>query len=94
MGVSRSGVETRSDVMALTYQIRIRGRLSRTLTAEFERLGLEADREQVETQLHGPVIDQAALYGLVRRLEALGLELVELRQVPDVTHGSDGPRRH
>lgn len=69
--------------MPSTYQVRIRGRLSRALTAEFEDLGLVADGDRVETQLHGPVTDQAALYGLVRRLEALGLELVELRQCPD-----------
>jgi hypothetical protein len=68
--------------MSTTYQVRIRGRLSRPLIAEFEQLGLMADAEPVDTQLHGPVVDQAALYGLVRRLEALGLELVELRRCP------------
>jgi hypothetical protein len=67
--------------MSFTYQVRIRGRLSRSLTGEFEDLGLLADVAPVETTLHGPVVDQAALYGLVRRLEALGLELVELRRV-------------
>lgn len=68
--------------MSFTYQVTIRGRLSRTLVAEFEELGLSADVEPVETQLHGPVVDQAALYGLVRRVEALGLELVEIRRFP------------
>lgn len=69
--------------MSMTYQVRIRGRLSRTLTGEFEDLGLAADVAPVETTLHGPVVDQAALYGLIRRLEALGLELVELRRTPE-----------
>jgi hypothetical protein len=67
--------------MSFTYQVRIRGRLSRTLSGEFEDLGLVADVAPVETTLHGSVVDQAALYGLIRRLEALGLELVELRRV-------------
>jgi hypothetical protein len=35
----------------------------------------------------GPVVDAAALYGLLRRVQALGLELVDVRQVP-----CDGPR--
>lgn len=79
--------------MPFTYQVRIRGRLSQALTAEFEGLGLVADGDPVETQFHGPVADQAALYGLVRRLEALGLELLELRQCPDPSPGrADTPR--
>jgi hypothetical protein len=56
--------------------------LSRTLIAEFEQLELESAIEPVETILHGPVQDQAALHGLLRRVEALGLELVELRRIP------------
>jgi hypothetical protein len=33
--------------------------------------------------LHGPVEDQAALYGLLERIQSLGLELVEVRRLPD-----------
>jgi hypothetical protein len=62
------------------YEIRVRGRLSRTLVAEFEQLDLAASTGQLETVLHGPVVDQAALHGLLRRVEALGLELVEVRR--------------
>ncbi|HEX8803632.1 MAG TPA: hypothetical protein VF743_05550 [Acidimicrobiales bacterium] len=76
--------------MRSTYQVTIRGRLSPTLLAEFEELGLAAV-EPVVTQLCGPVADQAALYGLVRRIEALGLELVELRLCPLPTSEADGP---
>lgn len=66
--------------MSITYEVKVRGRLSPTLTGEFEQLGFVADVEPVETLLHGEVPDQAALYGLIRRLEAFGLELVELRR--------------
>jgi hypothetical protein len=65
------------------YEIRLRGRLTKTLVSEFEQLSLEASVEPVETVLHGPVTDQAALHGLLRRIEALGLELVELRRIPE-----------
>jgi hypothetical protein len=64
-----------------SYEIRVRGRLSDSLVAAFE--GMNASVEPVETVLHGPVQDQAALYGLLDRIQALGLELVEVRRLPD-----------
>jgi hypothetical protein len=38
--------------------------------------------QPVETVLYGPVQDQAALYRLLDRIQSLGLELVEIRQLP------------
>jgi hypothetical protein len=64
-----------------SYEIRIKGRLTDSLLAVFE--GLNATVEPVETVLHGPVQDQAALYGLLDRIQSLGLELVEIRRLPD-----------
>ena len=63
-----------------SYEIRVRGRLSDSLVAAFE--GMRASVEPVETVLHGPFEDQAALYGLLDRIQALGLELVEVRRLP------------
>jgi hypothetical protein len=63
------------------YEIRIRGRLSPELLDTFD--GFDRDVEPVETILHGPVLDQAALHRVLDRLQALGLELVELRRLPD-----------
>jgi hypothetical protein len=40
----------------------------------------------VETVLAGPVEDQAALHGLIRRIEALGLELIEVRRLPNIAY--------
>lgn len=62
------------------YEIRIRGRVGQAVLESFERL--ESDVEPVETVLHGPVRDQAELHGLLRRLQGLGLELVEVRRLP------------
>jgi hypothetical protein len=63
-----------------SYEIRIRGRVTDALLASFE--GMTSELEPVETVLHGPVRDQAELHGLIDRIQALGLELVEVRRLP------------
>lgn len=35
-----------------------------------------------ETVLTGPVEDRSALFGVIAQIEALGLDLLELRQIP------------
>jgi hypothetical protein len=65
------------------YEIRIKGRITDTLLAELE--GLDATVEPVGTVLHGPVADQAALRGLIDRIQGLGLELLEVRKLPNGT---------
>ena len=67
--------------MAERYEIRIRGHLSPPVAATFE--GLMATPEPAETVLHGVLEDQAALYGVLDRLQALGLDLVEVRRLTD-----------
>jgi hypothetical protein len=62
------------------YEIRVRGRVTPALLARFE--GLHARVEPVETVLHGPVEDQAALHGMIHLVNALGLELLEVRRLP------------
>ncbi len=61
------------------YEIRIRGRLTASLYSAFDPL--IAHVEPTETVLCGRIEDQAALHGVLQRIEALGLELVELRRV-------------
>jgi hypothetical protein len=63
------------------YVIRIKGRLSDSLLAVFE--GLTPSVEPGETVLRGPVRDQAELYGLLNRIQSLGLELIEVRRLPE-----------
>jgi hypothetical protein len=64
-----------------SYEIRIKGRLSDSLLDVFE--GLSATVEPGETLLHGRVRDQAELYGLLDRIQSLGLELIEIRRLPE-----------
>jgi hypothetical protein len=63
-----------------SYQIRVRGRVSPALLESFEKM--QSEIEPVETVLHGPVRDQAELHGLIDRIQALGLELIEVRRLP------------
>jgi hypothetical protein len=70
---------------ACHYEIRISGRLSETLVAAFD--GLTAKASSAETLLCGE-IDQAALHGVLERIQSLGLELVEVRRLtPPITPG-------
>jgi len=63
----------------MRYQIRIRGRLGRTMRAAFPDLHTETQGK--DTLLTGVLPDQAALYGALARVEALGLELLEVRRL-------------
>ena len=64
----------------VSYQIRIRGRLGRTIRAAFP--ALHAEEQGQDTLLAGVLADQAALHGVLTQIEALGLELVEVRRLP------------
>jgi hypothetical protein len=55
---------------------------------EFEELDLTPASERVETVLAGPVEDLAALHGILRRFEALGIELLDVHKIA----GHDQPR--
>jgi hypothetical protein len=68
-------------VRPTSYEIHIKGRVSEQLLGAFE--GMDATVQSVETVLRGPALDQAALHGLLDRIQALGLELVEVRRLPE-----------
>ena len=63
-----------------SYEIRVRGRITKSSQAAFDDLAVTVS--PVETVLRGAAIDQAALYGILERIQALGLELVEVRRLP------------
>jgi hypothetical protein len=60
------------------YEIRVRGLLNATLLEAFP--GLHAEPQRGETVLAGALPDQAALHGVLAQVEALGLELLEVRR--------------
>lgn len=59
------------------YEIRIAGIVPPEALLDFDQL--TASVEPVETVLHGPLPDQAALHGLLARLETFGAHVVEIR---------------
>jgi hypothetical protein len=63
---------------SVCYEIRVRGLLGEMLLGAFPGLRVRADG--TETMLTGPLPDQAALYGVLAQIEALGLELLEVRR--------------
>jgi hypothetical protein len=65
----------------VNYEIRVHGQLGRTMRAAFPALHARAEGE--DTVLTGSLADPAALYGALARVEALGLELLEVRRRPD-----------
>jgi hypothetical protein len=73
------------------YEIRVRGRVTPALLARFETMS--SDVEPVETVLHGPLEDQAALHGVITLIQALGLELVEVRKLPARSDSAPSSRR-
>jgi hypothetical protein len=67
----------------MVYQIRIQGHLGREWADWFGGLTLTA-LDNGETLLTGPVADQAALYGVLRKVRDVGLPLLSVMRVtPD-----------
>lgn len=71
------------------YTIRIKGRLGPTALSAFPTL--ESAVQCGETVLTGPVEDRSALFGVLGQIEALGLELIEVRRIPGGTETSTDP---
>ena len=61
------------------YTIRIDGRLGATALSAFS--SMVSELEGRETVLTGWLADQSALFGVLAQIEALRLELLELRQI-------------
>ena len=77
----------------LVYQIRIKGHLDRHWASWFEGLAITLE-DNGETVLTGPLVDQAALHGLLRRARDLGIPLLSVACVKagqaETSEGTDG----
>ena len=63
------------------YEIRVKGHLADRWAAWFDGMTL-ARQDDGTTVLHGPVADQSALHGLLRKVNDLGLPLVSVTPTP------------
>jgi hypothetical protein len=61
------------------YEIRVRSHLGETMRRAFPDLRTEMSGG--DTILRGALPDQSALHGVLARIEALGLELLEVRRI-------------
>ena len=64
----------------MIYEIRIKGHLSNRWADWFEGLTITLD-ENGETRLTGPVADQAALHGLLKKVRDLGMPLLSVNRI-------------
>jgi hypothetical protein len=70
------------------YEIRVSGILPPEALLDFDRL--TASVEPVETVVHGALQDQAALNGLLARLQAFGVEVIEVRRLHEKDQSAGG----
>jgi len=71
----------------MVYQIRLKGHLGSQWTDWFDGLTITLE-DNGDTLLTGPVVDQAALHGLLKKVRDLGMPLVSvspLEHVPSTT---------
>ena len=75
---------------SVAYQIRVKGHLGHEWTDWFEGLTITLE-DNGDTLLTGPVVDQAALHGLLKKVRDLGMPLVSVSPVepgPPTTLGT------
>ena len=73
------------------YEIRVKGHLESRWAVWFDGMSLTKEADGT-TSIYGPVIDQAALHGVLNRLRDTGLPLISVTQLdPDQPHPSDEP---
>jgi len=64
------------------YQIKIKGHLDDTLAGWFDGMTV-SNLEEGDTVLTGPLPDQAALQGILKRISNLGVTLISVNAVPE-----------
>jgi hypothetical protein len=66
------------------YRIVVRSELSNRYAVAFE--GMEMETKNGDTILTGEIIDQPHLYGILDRINGLGLKLLSVQSLPEDAH--------
>jgi hypothetical protein len=72
----------------MIYQIRLQGYLSQLWMDWFDGLTITLE-EDGNTLLRGPVVDQSALHGILKKIRDLGMPLLSVHSVP--SDGNETP---
>lgn len=70
------------------YQFRIKGHLGQQWMNWFEGLAVALEEEEGNTLLSGPVIDQAALHGILKKIRDLGMPLLSVNSIETDSQGT------
>ena len=80
----------------MVYQVRLKGHLGSQWTDWFEGLTITLE-DNGDTLLTGPVVDQAALHGLLKKVRDLGMPLLSVARIepglagaPDIRQEEEG----
>jgi hypothetical protein len=73
------------------YRIVVRSELGDTYAAAFE--GMEMERRDGDTVLTGRIVDQPQLYGILDRINGLGLRLLSVQALPEDAYPSNEGRQ-
>jgi hypothetical protein len=74
-------------IQPVVYQIRLKGHLGSQWTDWFDGMAITLE-DNGDTLISGPVVDQAALHGLLKKVRDLGMPLVSvspLEHIPSTT---------
>jgi hypothetical protein len=88
--MSQKGNSKMDPGQPIVYKIRIKGHLNSQRIEWFEGLNITLE-DNDNTLLTGPVADQAALYGILKRVRDLGLPLISICPVDPDDVNKPGP---
>jgi hypothetical protein len=89
--MERGGKQMMHKGTGTVYRIVVRSELSDKYAVAFE--GMEMETKDGDTILTGEVIDQPHLFGILDRINGLGLQLLSVQALPEDTHPSAERRR-
>lgn len=70
------------------YEIRVEGHLSESWSSWFDGMVIQP-MESGETVLSGPLVDEAALHGVLMKIRDLGLPLIEVKRGRNASNPPD-----